>query len=152
MIEFFLKNTQSIIIAIVLITFIEMLIPDGTNKKYVKIVSGIYLTVTILNPFLKLFSKDFKIDFYENLESIESSAYITDSNLKNYYITSLKETIKLELYELGYNVRNIEIFLNNDYTEINKIIISGASDIDEFDIKKYISENYSLDFEKIIFS
>ena len=51
MIEFFLKNTQSIIIAIVLITFIEMLIPDGTNKKYVKIVSGIYLTVTILNPF-----------------------------------------------------------------------------------------------------
>lgn len=152
MIDFFLKNTQSIIIAILLITIIEMLLPNNSNKKYVKIVSGIYLIVTILNPFLKLFNKDFKLDVFENLESIETSSYITNSNLQKYYITSLRETIKLELYELGYNIKNIEIIFNGDYTQINHIVISGAKNEDELEIKKYISDNYSLDFEKIIFS
>lgn len=150
MISFFLKNVQSIIIAIIFIIMIEMLLPNGANKKYVKIISGIYLIVTILNPFLKLFNKDFDLDFSKSLESIETSSS-SSLNLQDYYITSLKEAMKLELNELGFEIQSIDIILSDDYSQILNIFIKSNSISDENNIKKYLSENYNVEYEKIIF-
>ena len=41
---------QSLLIAIAITTIVEMLLPNGTNKKYVKIVCSIYILYTILMP------------------------------------------------------------------------------------------------------
>ena len=41
---------QGIVIAIVLATVLEMLLPEGNNKKYVKILIGIYILFTIISP------------------------------------------------------------------------------------------------------
>ncbi len=150
MINFFLKNVQSIIIAIILVVIIEMLLPNGANKKYVKIVSGIYLIITILNPFFKIFNKDFDVDFENEFDSIET--YNSNSiDLQNYYINSLKETMKLELVEEGYSIQSIDIILSSDYSEIIKITIKGALPQDQNLIKDYISKNYNVETEKILF-
>ena len=150
MINFFLKNVQSIIIAIILVVIIEMLLPNGANKKYVKIVSGIYLIITILNPFFKLFNKDFDVDFENEFDSIET--YNSNSiDLQNYYINSLKETMKLELVEEGYSIQSIDLILSYDYSEIIKITIKGALPQDQNLIKDYISKNYNVETEKILF-
>lgn len=150
MVSFFLRNVQSIIVAIIFIVIIEMLLPSGANKKYVKIVSGIYLIVTILNPFFKLFNKDFDLDFSKELESIETSSS-SSPNLQEYYMTSLKETMKLELSELGFEIQSIDIRLSDDYSQIISILIRGARSNDEESIRKYIIENYSVENEKINF-
>ena len=49
--------TSDIIIAVVISIIIEMIIPDGNNKKYVKVVSGLYILFVILNPFLDVKNK-----------------------------------------------------------------------------------------------
>lgn len=150
MIKFFLENAQSIIIAIIFIVIIEMLLPNNSNKKYIKVVSGIYLIITIINPFLKILNKDFEFDFSEDLKSIETSSD-TSLNLKEYYLKSLKETMKAELIKQGYIIYDLDVEFSDDYSEIYKIEVWGAKGLDMEDIRKYFFENYSVEKEKIFF-
>lgn len=49
----FLRNwCEQIIISIFISIIIEMLIPAGNKKKYVKVVVGIYIMFVILNPII----------------------------------------------------------------------------------------------------
>ncbi len=49
----FLRNwCEQIIISIFISIIIEMLIPAGNIKKYVKVVVGIYIMFVILNPII----------------------------------------------------------------------------------------------------
>ncbi len=152
MIKFIVEGVESVIIAIIFVIIIEMLLPNSANKKYVKMVSGIYIMFTILNPFLGLLDKDTDIDVFENYQSIETSAKITDEKLKSYYIESLKTTIKTQLNDLGYTVNEVNLIINNTGSEIIEIKIKGAK-VNNFDnIKKFLFENYGVDYENIIFS
>ena len=63
MIEWIKTWTSEIIIAVIISIIIEMLVPDGKNKKYVKVVSGIYILYTIINPFLNI--SDIKFESVE---------------------------------------------------------------------------------------
>ena len=74
MIKFFLQNAQSVIVAVIFIVIIEMLLPNNSNKKYIKVVSGLYLIITIINPFLKIINKDLEFNFSEEEKSIEASS------------------------------------------------------------------------------
>ncbi len=150
MVSFFMKNAQSIIVAIIFIVIIEMLLPDGANKKYVKIVSGIYIITIILNPFLKLFNKEFDFNFIEELDSIETSSSI-NININDYYINSLKDAMKAELKEKGFSIQEIEIKLNKDYTEIVQITVKGALSKEHEEILKYLLECYGVENNKVIF-
>ena len=42
--------TKNIVIAVIIGTIIEMLLPKTKNKKYIKVVLGIYILFCILNP------------------------------------------------------------------------------------------------------
>ena len=50
---------QSLVIAIAITTIIEMILPNGNNKKYIKIVCSIYILFTILTPLPSLKKLDF---------------------------------------------------------------------------------------------
>ena len=150
MIEFFLENAQSVIVAIIFIVIIEMLLPNNANKKYIKVVSGIYLIITIINPFLKIINKDYDFNFSENLKSIETSSDI-NLNLKEYYLKSLKETMKAELIKQGYIIHELNVEFSEDYSEIYKIEVFGAQSTDMENIRIYFCENYSVENQKIIF-
>ena len=43
---------EAIIIAVIIGTIIEMLLPEGNCKKYIKVVIGIYVMFTIVNPII----------------------------------------------------------------------------------------------------
>ena len=147
--DFIMKNIQGIIVAIMLIVIVEMIIPNNSNKKYIKIISGIYLIVTILNPFLQIIKKDFKIDIFDNLESIETSNSVL--NLKKYYSSSLKQVIKKKLEDMGYKIEYVNIYFNDDCSDIEKLEIKCNSfgHIDE--IREYLVKNYNLDSKIIYF-
>ena len=149
MISFFLKSAQSIIIAIIFIVIIEMLLPNNSNKKYIKVVSGIYLIITIVNPIVNCFNKKIDLEGFDFANSVETSSINVD--LKSYYYKSFKETVKAELLENGYEIKDIELELNLDYSEIVAIKIRGAKKMDEEAIIEYFLQNYNLDREKIIF-
>ena len=44
---------EQIIIAVVIATLIEMILPEGNNRKYIKAVIGVYILFTIISPILK---------------------------------------------------------------------------------------------------
>ncbi len=45
---------EQIIIAVIISTIIEMIIPKGNSKKYIKTVIGIYILYTIISPVITL--------------------------------------------------------------------------------------------------
>ena len=56
---------EGIIVSIILCIIIESLIPEGNNKKYVKVIIGIYIMYVSLNPLLNLFNYDLNFSFKE---------------------------------------------------------------------------------------
>lgn len=152
MISFFVECVESIIIAIIFVIVIEMLLPNGSNKKYIKMISGIYLMFTILNPFLGLFDKEIDIDLFKNIETVETSSNISDDYLKKYYTESFKSAIKANLNELGYVIDEIILELDETNSEIIQIRIRGAKTNEFENIKNILFENYGIPYENIIFS
>lgn len=141
---------SGVIVAIIVATILEMLLPEGNNKKYIKVIIGIYLLFTIISPVISNFSeKDFNIEavFASATEyEYQKEEINTDKVILSTYINNLKEEIKQKLVAKGYNTNTIEIKVgngNNDYGYIQKINISISKikekneieEIEQIDIK-----------------
>lgn len=125
---------QGIIIAVIIGTIIEMLLPDGNCKKYVKIVIGVYILFSIVSPVItKVTGNEFRVsDIYDINTYIEVSAKSSQENIENsqqnqikqVYITNLKNDMKQKIQEKGYSVKRLTLEISNDeqYT-LKKIII-----------------------------
>lgn len=126
---------KSIILAVIVSTIIQMILPEGNNKKYIKTVIGLYILFTIISPIIsKISGGNFTIDVskYENYFNVEStttaSANVIDKNLDNTYTSSIKADIKNRMKQKGYKVNsldaNIELKNEESYGTINSLKIS----------------------------
>ncbi len=149
MVSWFNSWAQGIILAVIIVTILEMIVPEGKNKKYIKIVMGVYITFTIISPIIsKAVGSDFNIDLnkYENLLNQNTEITdtnigdINDKNIEDLYLTTIKNNIKKELEEEGYQAKNIDITANinvqKEETEIYKIDIKDVSKLNNNEIKK----------------
>jgi len=58
-----LKNiVQNILIIILLTTLLEMLLPEGDMRRYVRLVMGLFVIMVVLNPVLALFHSGVNLD------------------------------------------------------------------------------------------
>ncbi|MGN1327627.1 MAG: stage III sporulation protein AF, partial [Clostridia bacterium] len=137
MVTFFSKWAQGIIVAVIIATIIEMILPNGTSKKYVKVVIGIYILFTIISPVIDKFSNG-KVDFNQILAIEEYEQKIAESDnsisqkieannsrtIKDIYTSNLETDIKSKLKEKGYGVSSTYIKVKDDenYT-IERIIL-----------------------------
>lgn len=127
---------QGIIIAVIVSSIIEMILPNGNSKKYAKVVLGVYVVFTIITPVVnQFFNSDFelssilnienytkKIDTYEvNSKNIEINK-TNENSIKNRYISSLKSDMKTKLEEKDYKVKQIQVEIENDETYLIKSI------------------------------
>lgn len=140
MIDWISTWAQSIIIAVIIATIIEMILPSGSSKKYIKVVTGVYILFTIISPVITKFtgktlavSDILELDSYVNeIKQKEVSQNLlaenNSSSIKDIYTANLKSDIKNKLKQKGYNANNIVLTVGDDenYT-LNKI---------ELDIKK----------------
>ena len=126
---------KSIILAVIVSTIIQMILPEGNNKKYIKTVIGLYILFTIISPIIsKISGENATIDVskYENYFNVEStttaSANVIDKNLDNTYTSSIKADIKKRMKQKGYKVNsldaNIELKNEESYGTINNLKIS----------------------------
>lgn len=116
---------QRIIIVVIICTIIEMILPEGKNKKYIKIVMGIYVVFTIISPIIAKINNKEKIDLEKYLdvnvsnETIETSATMdTNKYIEEVYKEKLKEDVKEKLLNINYETKNVnlEIETKNDNT------------------------------------
>ena len=136
MIEFLSSWAQGIIVAVIIATLIEMILPNSSSKKYVKVVIGMYILFTIVSPIIKkLGGKDINlstidIEKYEQQISKSDntiSRKFEDNNtrsIKDIYVSNLKADISAKLKEKGYEIDTSDIQIKDDenYT-IEKITL-----------------------------
>lgn len=122
---------QGIIVAVIIATIIEMLLPKSSSSKYIKVVIGIFVLFTIVSPIVNKFSNNDnsnEIDFDSYVQSSTDESIATSMTINNedtirkMYEENLKIDIKTKLTQKGYTVGDItlEILNDNNYT-LNKI-------------------------------
>ena len=134
MVEFFSSWAQGIIVAVIVATIVELLLPNGSSKKYVKVVVGIYILFSIISPVVNKFANQdinaeiFNLDKYEKkmedsnnkiLQKIEAN---NSRTVKDIYVANLEADIKAKLKDKGYEVKlstRWEITFNSKYQVVD---------------------------------
>lgn len=173
LIKFINSWAQGIILAVIIATIIEIIIPEGNNKKYVKTVIGLYILFTIIYPLITKISNN-KLNFdsiiaktskevsmYDSkvANSIETNTYI-----ENTYKNNLKEKIKGAIEEKGYTILDFNLYIETQneeaYGQINSIVlklqkankeqntIKGVNKIEEINVNIKNNKTENLKTEK----
>lgn len=131
----FINNWASgLIVAVIIATIIELILPENKNKKYVKMVSGIFILFTIISPIIIKFNGNINLDIekYSNIFSTENvievqetASVITDKNIMKVYKENLIRNITTGIENLNYTVKSIELEIdeNKNYGDIKKIYL-----------------------------
>lgn len=179
MVEKISNYVETIITLIVAITIIELILPNNKNKKYVMFVCSVVIMLAVINPMLSILNSDFnissKIDEIQRemkLQEYNSATnYNLDYNIYNTYINNLKSNMETRLKDIGYEVLDSQIKIDNDTYEpteiemkvkhedgyIQPIVIdvfenATSDNIFEIDInriKETLSANYGIDKNNI---
>lgn len=165
--EFLNTWLQGIIVAVVIASIIQMILPNGNNKKYIKVVLGVYVVFQIITPVInKFFNSNFElsslidIDKYtKKMETYEVSSNNTNINktnedsIKQIYITNLKKDIKTKLEDKDYLIKDIEVQVeNNENYDIKSLVIyvKGQKDNKAENKKEETTNNVHInEIEKI---
>jgi stage III sporulation protein AF len=132
MINFLSNWIEGIVIAVIITSIFEMLLPEGNMKKYVKIVLGIYVVFSIISPFVdnkSLYSFDIEDTIDEYSTNITKSTSLNgDNDIENMYIDALEKEIIKKVEEQGYIakecVANAIFDTSSENFGINNISIS----------------------------
>ena len=165
--EFLNTWLQGIIVAVVIASIIQMILPNGNNKKYIKVVLGVYVVFQIITPVInKFFNSDFEVSslididkYTKKMETYEVSSKNTDINktnedsIKQIYIINLKKDIKTKLEDKDYLIKDIEVQVeDNENYDIKSltIYVNGKNDNKEENNKEKTENNIHInEIEKI---
>ena len=124
MMEWFSSWSKGIVIAVIISTLVEMIIPDNNSKKYIKIIIGIFIVYTIISPIIeKFFGQDIneyiEVDNYiqassSNVEENKDFQAKANESIKKIYVQNLQNDIKTKLKSKGYIAESININISND--------------------------------------
>lgn len=166
---------SSLTACIIVITMIEMILPNGKNKKYVTLVSSMLLIIIMLRPIVALFHHDFDL---ENILQTEQNAiaseeyakkmeYAKEKSMQETYEKFLKEDIITRLEENGYRVKDILLVIDeNSYEptqmelqiehidgDVEKVVIDvsshSSSSASDAEVKEILHATYGTAKEKI---
>lgn len=126
MVEWISNWAEAIIIAVIIGTIIEMILPEGNSKKYIKVVIGIYVLFTIVSPIITKFTgEDIEVsdilDLEEYIEKTKESSKIENSvsntnenSIMEIYKSRLKDDMTVKINSKGYSVSSIDIEISDD--------------------------------------
>ena len=122
MVDWFNTWSKGIVVSVIIATLIEMVLPENKNKKYVKMVIGIFVMYTIITPIIKSVA-NFDVDkssinFNSVIETssnadIKNNIYMDDS-VKKIYAKEIQNDIKTKLESKGYITGCINVKISND--------------------------------------
>ncbi len=139
---------KSIVFFLVLISIINNLVGSSAYRKYINLISGMILIILVVNPILRIFDIDKKIDYYFDKNTFMADRQDINNDLirieqaqKESIIKEYKIEIKnnaailLEkegLYISSFNVEVNEEESGNSFGEIEQInLVAAYTDIDE---------------------
>ncbi len=132
MIEFLSSWTKGLGVTIVVVSILEMLLPNNKTKKYIRMVLGVFVIFNIISPLIQ--NKD-KLDLsnldIEDYTTVQTTSTVTqtsmDERINKLYEEELEKDIIKKVQERGYDVKSAKInTTRNDEQEweINQIQLS----------------------------
>ena len=143
---------QGIILAVIIASIIEIILPEGNNKKYVKTIIGIYILFVMLHPLIsKISNKSIDINSVMKTTASKMEEYKTEDltletnkYIEETYKEKIREDIKQKTQEKGYEVNylslNIEMEDEQNYGQVNSIVMK-ISKIKEEKVENNVTEN-----------
>ena len=138
MINFLSSWVKNLSLTLIVVSILEMLLPNNKTKKYIKMVMGLYILFSIIAPFVNNSNVlNFNIeDVYSNYSKEISSTSATsttgevnqasmDDRLNKLYKEQLESDITQKVEEKGYDVRKckVEAHVSESDTGIESITI-----------------------------
>lgn len=134
---------MSIVCVVIFVTILEIILPEGSIKKYVKFATGLLIMVIVISPIIKLFNSDAnlseQIDFYSNsissYENVDVAKAQKDfkEKTKQTFIEGLKESMEKQIKnETGKNYEITNIVLKEsksdfEFGEISSVEIKSSN-------------------------
>lgn len=140
MIEFMSSWVKGLGFAIVMVSILEMLLPNNKTKKYIRIVMGIYVLFTMVSPFIS--NQDIFDISHFNLEdyvTAETSSTLNqssmDERIQELYIQELEKDITKKLKEKGYEITSCKVKAQisdkEEETKITKIKVKVSKVLED---------------------
>ena len=167
MIKFINSWAQGIILAVIIATIIEIVLPEGKNKKYVKTVIGVYILFTIIYPLINKFTKTNINTLIENTtkqmstyQENNSLKIDTDKYIESTYKKKIEEDIKNKAKEKNLNITFLNVYIEtedeNRYGMLNNLVMkvkkekvneknsNTVNQIKEVNISKNVQNNETI--------
>ncbi len=166
MIEFISTWAKSLGVTIILVSIIEMLLPNNKTKKYIRVILGIFVLFNIISPFIK--NKE-QLNIIEEINSADLEKYSSeyddykssdnnnsednnnlnqtsmDKRITELYKQELERSIKNKIEEIGYEVESckVEAEIINNETGIKKVKVKIGNKKEENNNSENNSNNES---------
>lgn len=159
MINFLSSWAEQVILAVIIATILELILPNSKNKKYVQMVIGVYVLFNIISPIIKnkekLVFSEIDLDKYITTSTkVEQSSM--DARLEKIYLDELENNIKSKFKNAGIEIIKCTIDAELDATKKNAGIHSIDVKVKNVDdeqkiskIKQEIIEEYEISEDKI---
>lgn len=113
MVEFLSSWAKSLGLAIVIVSILEMLLPNNKTKKYIRMIMGIFVLFNIISPFVKnkelLDIGNIDLEKYTEVEETSVDQTSMDERILDLYTKELKKDIQSKLEEKGYEVEKCDV-------------------------------------------
>lgn len=131
-IEFLTIWLKEIVLVFIFISIVELVLPNGSMKRYINMIIGFLIIIVIIAPFVKLIHKDYSFarDLYKNqIEGInfeysenQELNKIQEEQIKNFYINKIEGEIEnLIANTTNYSIEEIKIFINEEDANFGKL-------------------------------
>ena len=113
MIEFLSSWAKGLGVTIVIVSILEMLLPNNKIKKYIKMVLGVYVIFNIISPIIQnkeIFDLDeLDLSDYQTTETSAIDQTSMDERIEELYIQELEKDVTKKVKEMGYEVTKCKV-------------------------------------------
>ena len=160
MINFLSSWAEQIVLAVIIATLFELILPKNKNKKYIQMVIGVYVLFNIISPILET-EQVFSFDEYNiKKDNVVSGGVLDqtsmDERIEKIYLNELEDTVITKFEKQGFKVKKCTIDAELDSSKKNAGIhlitvkletTENSEQIDE--IKKDIATEFEIEEDKI---
>lgn len=140
MINFLSSWVKNLSLALIIVSILEMILPNSKTKKYIKLVMGLYILFSIISPFIENSDKfninNIDLNYYAkevvdfNVEVDQTSM---DNRLNEIYKEELQKDIVQKIEEKGYEVEDCKVkaHISENDSEIEKIMVTIGEKLED---------------------